>query len=134
MWIKRYIFFHGKRHPREMGGAFEVERFLSDLATRRKVAASTQNQAVQCAAVSKDRVTMLPGGVKGPLAEHLKRVKLLHEQDLAAGHGRVYLPYALSQRYPAADREWGLARDVFPAVFEDCAKPEHGRPFEPKLG
>ena len=43
-WIKRYIFFHGKRHPREMG-TFEVERFLSDLATRRKVAASTQNQA-----------------------------------------------------------------------------------------
>src|ERR1035437_3484049 len=43
-WIKRFIFFHGKRHPREMGAA-EVERFLSDLAVRRKVAASTQNQA-----------------------------------------------------------------------------------------
>jgi hypothetical protein len=48
---------------------------------------------------------MLPGGIKGPLAEHLKRVKLLHEQDLAAGQGRVYLPYALSQKYPAADRD-----------------------------
>ena len=43
-WIKRFILFHGKRHPREMGAA-EVERFLSDLAVRRKVAASTQNQA-----------------------------------------------------------------------------------------
>ena len=43
-WIRRFILFHGKRHPREMG-AFEVERFLSDLATTRKVAASTQNQA-----------------------------------------------------------------------------------------
>ena len=43
-WIKRFILFHGKRHPREMG-VFEVERFLSDLATTRKVAASTQNQA-----------------------------------------------------------------------------------------
>ena len=43
-WIKRFIFFHGKRHPREMG-AFEVERFLSDLAVNRKVASSTQNQA-----------------------------------------------------------------------------------------
>jgi len=43
-WIKRFIFFHDKRHPREMGAA-EVERFLSDLATTRKVAASTQNQA-----------------------------------------------------------------------------------------
>ena len=43
-WIKRFIFFHGKRHPREMG-AEEVGRFLSDLALTRKVAASTQNQA-----------------------------------------------------------------------------------------
>jgi hypothetical protein len=43
-WIRRYILFHGKRHPREMG-AVAVERFLSDLAVRRKVAASTQNQA-----------------------------------------------------------------------------------------
>jgi site-specific recombinase XerD len=33
----------------------------------------------------KDRVSMLPGGIKEALAEHLKRVKLLHEQDLAAG-------------------------------------------------
>src|ERR1051325_1253388 len=43
-WIKRFIWFHGERHPREMG-AFEVERFLSDLAVNGKVAASTQNQA-----------------------------------------------------------------------------------------
>src|SRR3977135_4519975 len=43
-WIKRFILFHGKRHPREMGAA-EVERFLSDLAVTRQVAASTQNQA-----------------------------------------------------------------------------------------
>jgi len=43
-WIKRYIFFHGKRHPREMGAA-EVGRFLSHLAVHRNVAASTQNQA-----------------------------------------------------------------------------------------
>src|SRR6516164_8117995 len=43
-WIKRFILFHQKRHPREMG-SFEIERFLSDLAVRGKVAASTQNQA-----------------------------------------------------------------------------------------
>ena len=43
-WIKRFILFHGKRHPREMG-AVEVERFLSDLAVNEHVAASTQNQA-----------------------------------------------------------------------------------------
>jgi len=44
-WIKRFIFFHGKRHPREMGPR-EIEAFLTDLAVRGKVAASTQNQAL----------------------------------------------------------------------------------------
>ncbi len=44
-WIKRYIFFHGKRHPMEMG-AGEVTRFLSSLALDGRVAASTQNQAL----------------------------------------------------------------------------------------
>jgi len=44
-WIKRFIFFHGKRHPREMGAA-EVEAFLSHLATEGSVSASTQNQAL----------------------------------------------------------------------------------------
>ena len=43
-WIRRYILFHGKRHPREMGVG-EIERFLSYLAVSVKVAASTQNQA-----------------------------------------------------------------------------------------
>lgn len=44
-WIRRFIRFHGGRHPRDMGGP-EVEQFLSYLATERKVAASTQNQAL----------------------------------------------------------------------------------------
>src|SRR5262245_36077989 len=44
-WIRRYILFHGKRHPAEMG-APEVTRFLSALAVQGKVAASTQNQAL----------------------------------------------------------------------------------------
>lgn len=44
-WIKRFIIFHGKRHPREMAGP-EVEAFLTYLAVQRKVAASTQNQAL----------------------------------------------------------------------------------------
>ncbi|BCB26152.1 integron integrase [Sulfurimicrobium lacus] len=43
-WIKRYIFFHGKRHPKDMG-AHDVEAFLTHLAVNGKVAASTQNQA-----------------------------------------------------------------------------------------
>ena len=44
-WIKRFIFFHGKRHPAEMGEP-EIARFLSSLATDRHVSASTQNQAL----------------------------------------------------------------------------------------
>jgi integron integrase len=44
-WIKRYIFFHGKRHPADMG-APEVTAFLTSLAVHDKVAASTQNQAL----------------------------------------------------------------------------------------
>jgi integron integrase len=44
-WIKRFIFFHGKRHPAEMG-ALEVTAFLTSLAVHDKVAASTQNQAL----------------------------------------------------------------------------------------
>ena len=44
-WIKRYIFFHDKRHPAEMG-ADEVTRFLYSLALHGHVSASTQNQAL----------------------------------------------------------------------------------------
>ena len=43
-WARRFILFHGKRHPRDMG-AVEVEAFLSYLAVQRQVSASTQNQA-----------------------------------------------------------------------------------------
>ena len=44
-WVRRFIYAHGKRHPRELGGP-EVEAFLTLLATKGKVAASTQNQAL----------------------------------------------------------------------------------------
>lgn len=45
LWVKRFIVFHGKRHPKHMGAA-EVEAFLSHLAVDGNVAASTQNQAL----------------------------------------------------------------------------------------
>ncbi len=45
-WIRRYIAFHQRRHPRDLGAA-EVERFLTHLAVDRKVSASTQSQALQ---------------------------------------------------------------------------------------
>lgn len=44
-WIKRYIFFHKKRHPADMNER-EIEQFLNYLAVQREVAASTQNQAL----------------------------------------------------------------------------------------
>jgi integron integrase len=44
-WIRRFIYFHDKRHPTEMGGE-EIARFLSSLAVEAKVSASTQNQAL----------------------------------------------------------------------------------------
>ncbi len=43
-WARRFILFHNKRHPRDMGGA-EVTAFLTHLAVERNVAPSTQNQA-----------------------------------------------------------------------------------------
>ena len=64
---------------------------------------------------AKDRVTMLPASVAQVLREHLERVRELHRQDLAAGHGDVYLPYALDRKYPAAGREW-MWQYVFPSA------------------
>ncbi len=48
-WIKRFILFHRKRHPREMGEV-EINQFLTHLAVNKRVSASTQNQAL-CAIV-----------------------------------------------------------------------------------
>ena len=44
-WVKRFILFHNKRHPQEMG-PLEVRSFLTHLAVNRRVSASTQNQAL----------------------------------------------------------------------------------------
>ncbi len=63
----------------------------------------------------KDRVTMLPDKLKLELQRHLERVKLLHEKDLAAGLGTVWLPGALKVKYPGAEREW-MWQWVFPAA------------------
>lgn len=45
-WIRRYVQFHQRRHPRDLGAA-DVEQFLTHLAVTRKVSASTQSQALQ---------------------------------------------------------------------------------------
>jgi integron integrase len=196
-WIKRYIFFHNKRHPKEMGAA-EIEAFLTHLAVQQKVASSTQNQALsallflyrdvlklplkrpidairarkpkrlptvltkdeallvmgllsdeyelmakllygsglrlmECVRLRvkdldfdqhqlivrhgkglEDRITMLPGSLIMPLQAHLRHVKRMHTQDLAQGHGEVYLPFALARKYPRAGRQW-IWQYVFPS-------------------
>ena len=196
-WVKRFIRFHNYRHPEEMGAA-EVEAFLSDLAVRRNVAASTQNQAlaallflykqvlkldlpwlgevvrakkpvrlpvvltitevqqvlaqlqgelwlassllygsgmrlmevlrlrvkdvdfarheilVRDGRGMKDRVTLLPQRLFTPLKQHLQTVRAVHQQELTAGRGDVYLPFALAKKYPKAPTDWAW-QYVFPA-------------------
>ncbi|OGT88468.1 MAG: integrase [Gammaproteobacteria bacterium RIFOXYA12_FULL_61_12] len=196
-WSRRYILFHNKRHPQEMG-AEEVTAFLSHLANERNVSASTQNQAksallflyrevigielpwldeVVAAKVSrrlpvvltqtevrrlleatsgtmglvisllygtgmrlleglrlrvkdveferreiivreakgnKDRVTVLPENLILSLKAHLEKVKALHEKDLEAGWGDVYLPDALAVKYPNEAKAWDW-QYVFPS-------------------
>ena len=196
-WIRRFILFHDKRHPKDMGAA-EVQAFLTHLAVEGKVAAATQNQAfsallflyrevlqkslgtienvvrakksknlpnvltkdevqrllaymsgeqwlvanllygaglrlmeglrlrvkdldfeyrqivVRDGKGGRDRVTVLPDKISDALREHLGRVRRLHEEDLRLGFGEVYLPFALSRKYPKAGKEW-IWQYVFPA-------------------
>jgi integron integrase len=197
-WIKRFILYHGKRHPREMAEE-EVTEFLTHLARDRNVAPSTQNQAlsallflykdvlkqemgwlnnverarrpakmpvvlsheelkrvfarmhgvtklmagllygsglrlmecvrlrvkdvdfelaqitVRDAKGGKDRVTMLPLNLATPLQRHLVRTRAQHEQDIEDGFGSVFLPFALSRKYPKAAKQWGW-QYVFPST------------------
>jgi hypothetical protein len=90
-WIRRYILFHGKRHPAEMGAA-EITRFLTSLAVDGKVTASTKNQAL------------------GALL-FLYRAVLELEVPWLDGLVRAKRP----QRLPNAGREWAW-QWVFPAT------------------
>jgi integron integrase len=63
----------------------------------------------------KDRVTMLPKSLAEQLRHHLEKVRLLHKDDLNAGYGAVYLPYALELKYPNAAKDWAW-QYVFPAA------------------
>lgn len=132
-WTRRFILFHDKRHPQDMG-AEEVRDFLSHLATERNVAASTQNQAKSAllflyrdvlqielpwlaeviAAKSAKRLPVVltqtetrrllnaMSGTMGLAASLLygtgmRLLEALHERDLEAGFGEVYLPDALEK-------------------------------------
>jgi len=61
-----------------------------------------------------DRVTPLPESIVPLLHNHLERVKAIHGRDLAEGFGTVYLPHALSRKYPHAEKEWQW-QYVFPS-------------------
>jgi integron integrase len=62
----------------------------------------------------KDRETLFPESVHSEVKEHIKIVEELHEKDLAAGAGEVYLPDALARKYRSAPREFGW-QYLFPA-------------------
>ncbi len=62
----------------------------------------------------KDRATLLPQTLVEPLRHHLARVKKIHQDDLNAGLGEVYLPDAIGRKYPNAGKDWRW-QYVFPA-------------------
>jgi site-specific recombinase XerD len=76
-WIKRYILFHNKRHPRKMGVS-EIEAFLTHLAVEEHVAASTQNQALSTLLFLYREV----------LGKDLERPIDLHPRPQSGRHGR----------------------------------------------
>jgi integron integrase len=63
---------------------------------------------------NKDRVTTLPETLYQQLKNHLQEVKKIHELDLAAGNGSVYMPMALAKKFPNASKEWAW-QYVFPS-------------------
>jgi len=99
-WIRRFIRFHSRRHPREMG-APEVTAFLSALAVRQGKGA-------------KDRMVPLPAAVRARLAAHMEGVRAQHARDVANGCGRVVLPRAIARKFPQAAGDWRW-QFVFPA-------------------
>jgi len=62
----------------------------------------------------KDRVTMLPINLAQGLERHLQKVKALHEEDVEAGLGSVYLPTAIERKYPNGRKKWSW-QYVFPS-------------------
>jgi len=74
-WVRRYILFHGKRHPRELGER-DIASFLSSLAVKEQVAASTQNQALNALLFLYKEVLRLELGFIGQTARVKRPTKL----------------------------------------------------------
>jgi len=62
----------------------------------------------------KDRVTTFPSTLETVLRSHIHRISVLHERDLEAGRGEVYLPHLLGKKYPNAGKSFGW-QYLFPA-------------------
>ena len=62
----------------------------------------------------KDRITMLPESLTRPLRRQLDKAHIIHDEDLEAGHGAVYLPNALQRKLPNAATDWAW-QYVFPS-------------------
>ncbi len=75
---------------------------------------SASTVTVRAGKGDKDRTTLLPRTLHGPLKRHLEAVRALHEADLAAGYGEAPLPDALDRKYPNALKAWGW-QYVFPS-------------------
>lgn len=73
----------------------------------------------------KDRSTILPGCIKEQLQLHIEEIRTLHQKDLAAGYGEVYLPDGLERKYPNAGKEWKW-QYVFPSA-KLSADPRSGK-------
>jgi len=80
-WIRRFVAAHHKRHPRELG-TIEISSFLSELAVRQKVSASTQNQALAALLF---------------LYKHVLKIKLVEEEMIVRAHKPVRLPTVLTK-------------------------------------
>ena len=61
-----------------------------------------------------DRITPFPDSLLEPLRLHVNKIRIMHQQDLSQGFGTVFLPYAIEQKYPNANREFAW-QYVFPA-------------------
>ena len=104
-WIRRFILFHHKRHPRELG-ATDLSAFLSALASEQHVSASTQNQALSAVLFLYKEVLAAPigqvdGVVRASTPPRLPVV--LSRREVAAGplpdgYGVDDLPAPLSRR------------------------------------
>ena len=77
---------------------------------------------------AKDRVTVLPQSLQGPLRDHLVHVRATHAQDVSEGWGRVELPHVLDRKYVNAAAEWPW-QWVFPQArrWRDPATGGQGR-------